>query len=71
MVEWKHLTDGFESLITKLQHDLDLMEQGNVRVSERTQDGWKDRTAKEMHDKRNLISTVQATLHVISTMAKL
>lgn len=71
MVEWKLLTDGFENLIAKLRHDLDLMEQGNVQVSERTQDGWKDRTAQEMHDKRNLISTVQATLQVISTLAKL
>jgi hypothetical protein len=67
---WKNITGGFDSLIAKLQHDVKLMEQGDVRVSERVLDGWNDRTEQEIHDKRNLISTLQATLRVIAVLAK-
>lgn len=70
MADWKLLTDGFKRLIEKLEDDLSHMEQGDLRVTERTPHGWQDRTAQEIHDKRNLIATVQATLGVIVAMGR-
>jgi hypothetical protein len=70
LADWKAFKDSLESLIQIVQHDLDRLERGDVRSYERTQNGWQDRTPQDIHEKRNLIATLKATLGVIDALTR-
>lgn len=57
---------AIEAQIERLEGEIKTLEQGDVRFGRKDGDGeWHDRTADELHDRRNLLATLSSLLTII------
>jgi hypothetical protein len=59
----KTIACTIDAYVLRLRGEIDGLQRGDVRHAARIRNGaWQDRTAEAIHDKRNLVATLEALL---------
>jgi hypothetical protein len=64
--ELNAITSAIEAHVERLHTEIEPLQRGEVRHASRLRNGaWQDRTEETVHDKRNLLATLEALLVLI------